>query len=237
MFRSLLISGTAMLVCWTPLTIHAQSAQPGSLPVGTTIRVILQKPLDSRKNNAGDLVIAKSTEKRMSNTNEILPKGTKIIGHLTKVKSHTKEEPESLLGIVFDRAILKGNREIPLRFIIQAVAPGQMTTIPTMSMTPATAAGTSGGMGPVTGPLTAGPMADPNSGTPAGVASPEATTQSPADNMSTRGELTPSCRGVLHMDGLVLAPENPILGSIIVSRNRNIQLDIGTQMMLRAPED
>ena len=80
-------------------------------------------------------------------------------------------------------------------------------------------------------------MSDPNAGTPGRVASPEATTQSPADNMSTRGELTPSCRGVLHIEGLVLAPEDPILGSIIVSRNRNIQLDIGTQMMLRVPGD
>jgi hypothetical protein len=38
------------------------------------------------------------------------------------------------------------------------------------------------------------------------------------------------------MEGLALVPEDPTLGSVIVSRNRNIQLDIGTQTILRVPE-
>ena len=49
--------------------------------------------------------------------------------------------------------------------------------------------------------------------------------------------LTPTCRGVLRMEGMALVPEDPNLGSVIVSRNHNIQLDIGTQMMLRVPQE
>jgi hypothetical protein len=39
------------------------------------------------------------------------------------------------------------------------------------------------------------------------------------------------------MEGMALVPEDPNLGSVIVSRNHNIQLDIGTQMMLRVPQE
>ena len=232
----LAIFAVAMLVCLASLPVRAQTAEPGPLPVGSTLRVTLEKPLDARKNKPGDLVIAKASEKGMSNGHEVLPRGTKIMGHLTRVKAHTKKEPGSVLAIVFDRGILKGNRDLPLRFIIQAIAPDQATTIPNMSMTPATAAGSGGGMGPVVGPITSGPVPDPNAGTPGRVESPESPVQSPVDNLSSGGELTPGCRGVLRMPGLALAAQDPSLGSIIVSRNQNIQLDIGTQMMLRVPE-
>jgi hypothetical protein len=197
--------------------------------------VTLQKPLDSKKNKSGDQVIVKSVESVKSDGRDVLPKGSKIIGHVTAAKAHTKENAESSLGILFDRAVIKGRREIPLHFSIQAVAPAQSSSAPTMSMTPATAAGSSGGMGPVTGPLTQGPN-NPNGGAPGGVSSPESPMQSPADNMTAQGELTPSCRGALRMEGVALASEDSNLGSVIVSRNRNVQLDIGTQMMLRVPE-
>ncbi len=227
------ISGLAVAALLLPAALRAQAADSIQLPAGATVRVTLQRPLDSKKSKPGDPVIVKSAESIKADSHDVLPKGTKIVGHLSGVEGHTKEKPQAFLGIVFERAILKNGREIPVHFLIQAVAPGQGTDAPNMSMTPATAAGTAGGFGPVAGPVTAGSSSDPNAGTPGRIASPESPT---ADNMTQRGELTPSCRGVLRMDGLVLVPEDPTLGSVIVSRNRNIQLDLDTQMMLRVPE-
>lgn len=227
------ISGLAVVALLLPATLHAQTPDSVQLPPGATVRITLQKPLDSRKNKPGDQVVAKSVESIKANGHDVLPKGTRIIGHLSGVEGHTKEKPQAFLGIILDRAILKSGREVPVHFLIQAVAPGQGTDAPNMSLTPATAAGSAGGFGPVAGPLTAGSSSDPNGGTPGRIASPESPT---ADNMTERGELTPGCRGVLRMEGLALVPEYPTLGSVIVSRNRNIQLDIGTQMMLRVPE-
>ena len=232
--RLLSISGLAV-AAWLMLgALQAQASDPTSLPAEATIRVTLQKPLDSKKNKPGDQVIAKSVESIKANGHDVLPRGAKIIGHITGVEAHTKQKPQAYLGIVFDRAILKNGQAVPLRFAIQAVAPGLENDAPNMSMTPATAAGTAGGFGPVAGPLTAGSTSDPNAGTPGRISSPESPT---ADNMTSRGELTPSCRGVLRMEGMGLVPEDPTLGSVIVSRNRNIQLDIGTQMMLRVPQE
>jgi len=237
MFRKLwTISRATAIACLAHALVQSQTAQPSLLPAGSTIRVTLQKPLSAKKNRSGDQVIVKSVESIKSDGHDVLPKGSKILGHLTTVKARTTEDPQAVLAIVFDRAVLKDGREIPLHVLIQAVAPGQQNTIPTRSMTPATAAGSSGGMGPVTGPLTAGSGPDPDAGAPR-VASPESPIQSPQDSIDSRGDLTPSCRGVLRMEGVTLAPEDPALGSIIISRNRNIQLDIGTQMMLRVPEE
>ena len=215
-------------------TVQAQTPDSTAQPAGATIRITLEKPLDTKKNKPGDQVIAKSAESIKANGHDVVPRGAKIIGHVTGVEAHTKEKPQAYLGIVFDRAILKNGQEVPLRFAIQAVAPSPQNEVPNMSMTPATAAGSAGGLGPVAGPLTQGSTSDPNAGTPGRIASPESPT---ADNMTSRGELTPSCRGVLRMEGMGLVPEDPTLGSVIVSRNRNIQLDIGTQMMLRAPQE
>ena len=235
--RFLLISGLAMFLSVTTASIQAQTAQANELQAGATVRVTLQKPLDARKNKPGDPVIVKTAENVKSDGRVIVPKGSKVVGHVTTVKAHSKESPDAALGIVFDRAVLKDGREIPLHVFVQAVAPGQEATIPTMSMTPATAAGTGGGMGPVTGPLTSGPSDTPNTGTPARVGSPESPIAAAEDSMSSQGDLTPTCRGVLRMDGLALVPKHPTFGSVIVSRNRNIQLDIGTQMMLRAADE
>ncbi len=227
------ISGLAVVALLLPADLPAQTPDSVRLPPGATVRVTLQKPVDSKKNKPGDQVIAKSVESIKANGHDVLPKGTKIIGRLSGVEGHTKEKPEAFLGIVLDRAVLKNGREVPVHFLIQAVAPAQQTDVPNMSLTPASAAGSAGGFGPVAGPLTAGSSSDPNAGTPGKIASPESPT---ADNMTQRGELTPSCRGALRMEGLALVPEDPTLGSVIVSRSRNIQLDMGTQMMLRVPE-
>ena len=228
------ILSMAMLTALFAVRVGAQTAESSELKPGTTVRVTLRKPLSSKKSKSGDQVIMKTTESLKSDGHEVVPKGSKIIGHITEAQAHSKENPEATLGIILDHATLKDGAEVPLHLSIQAIAPAEASAEPTMSMTPATAAGSGGGMGPVTGPLTGGPN-NPNGGTPNQVASPESPLQSPAGNLTSSGELTPSCRGVLRIEGVALAKEDPKLGSMIVSQNRNIQLDIGTQMMLRVP--
>jgi len=50
----------------------------------------------------------------------VIPKGTKLVGHVTECKQRSKEQKESALGIVFDKAILKNGEEIPLNVTIRA---------------------------------------------------------------------------------------------------------------------
>lgn len=210
-----------------------QAADLLQLPAGNTIPVILEKRLDARKNKVGDEVAAKTTEHVKSDGRVVIQKGSKIMGHVTETMTRTKEVPRSALGIVFDRAVLKDGREIPLALAIQAVAPAESSTLPMMAMTPATPGGTAGGT-PTSG-ATSGPMSDPNAGTPGRIASPADFASGASDRLTSTGGLTPSCHGVLGIEGLVLLPEDPNRqqGSTIVSQTRNVHLDSGTQMMLR----
>jgi hypothetical protein len=232
---NLSIVGAALLVSFTWTADPAQAAETFQLPAGSTIPVMLEKGIDARKNKVGDEVVARTTQNVKSEGQVVMPRGSKIVGHVSEAKARTKEEPESALGIVFDHAVLKDDSEIPLVLEIQAIAPDASAVSPVMTMSPATAGGSTGGAPPIPGQgASAGPMSDPNAGTPGRIASPENSADGARGNLTASGGLTPSCHGVLGIDGLALSPESasPTQGSVIVSQRRNVHLDGRTQMML-----
>jgi hypothetical protein len=92
------------------------------LAEGITIRADLEKSVDARKNHAGDEVLARATQDVNSKRQIVIPKGSKLVGHVTEVRARAKGESQSVLGIRFDRAVLKDGREIPLAVSIQALA-------------------------------------------------------------------------------------------------------------------
>lgn len=232
---SLLILGLPLLACFARTPVQAQAADSIQLTAGSTVPVILEKSVDARKNKVGDKVVAKTTEHVKSNGQVVIPKNSKILGHVTATKARTKDAPESAVGIAFDHALLKNGREVLLVLEIQAVAPPQLGTPPTMSMSPATAGGSGDGAPPMPGGGSMGPLSDPNAGTPGRIASPANSASVAADTLTSAGGLTPSCHGVLGIDGLGLEPQSAdaAQGSLIVSLRRNVHLDGGTQMMLR----
>src|SRR5260370_40128690 len=102
----------------------AQNGQAnGSLAGGTAFNAGLSSPIDSKKCKPGDAVNAHSTEAVKSEGKTVIPKGAKLVGHVTQASARAKREAESALGIVFDRAILKNGPQIPLSAWIQALAP------------------------------------------------------------------------------------------------------------------
>src|SRR5581483_876120 len=74
---------------------------------GTTINAVLDKSIDAKKAKAGDQVEAKTTADAMVGTTSI-PRGSKLVGHITEAKPHEKGNAESSLGIQFDQAVIKG---------------------------------------------------------------------------------------------------------------------------------
>jgi hypothetical protein len=236
---SLSVLGAAILACFAQTPAHAQVGESIPLSAGSTIPAMLEKGVDARKNKVGDEVTAKTTENVKSGGQLAVPRGSKIVGHVTEVKARTKEESESAVGIAFDHAVLKDGREIPLALEIQAIAPAQSVSPPDMAETPTTANEPGGGAPPAPGPgAPMGPRADPNAGTPGRVSSTNAAYGAPSGGLSATGGLTPSCHGVLGIDGLELSPETASAtgGSVIISRRRNVHLDGRTQLMLRVSE-
>src|SRR6202171_2841387 len=82
---------------------------------GTIINAELTGSLDSKKVKPGDAVNARTTtDLKSADGRTILPRGTKIIGHVTQASARNAGQPDSSLGLVFDKAILKNGQEIPL---------------------------------------------------------------------------------------------------------------------------
>src|ERR1700730_8707317 len=110
-------------------TSTSTSAKAGhssaALSSGTTMNAALSQPVDARKNKPGDPVTAKMTEAAKSEGKVVIPKGSKLVGHVTECKPRSKDEKESSLGIVFDKAILKNRVEGPLHVTIRALAAAQ----------------------------------------------------------------------------------------------------------------
>src|ERR1043166_9298015 len=100
----------------------------GALSSGTTLQAELSKSLDAKKAKPGDEVSAKLTQDVKSNGKVVLHKGSKLVGHVTEAQARSKENAESKLGIVFDKAVLKGGQEVAFNSVIQAVAPPLQAT-------------------------------------------------------------------------------------------------------------
>src|SRR5690242_15749090 len=68
----------------------------GSFPI------MLPKGIDSKKLKDGDTVICQ-TAAPLSTSVGIIPSGSKVVGHVTQAKARSKGDPESTLGLAFDK--------------------------------------------------------------------------------------------------------------------------------------
>src|SRR5437899_6010893 len=100
----------------------AQTPATTALAAGTVLSVELSKPLDAKKLKVNDKFEARTVMDLLSHGQIIIPRNTKVIGHVTEAKAHSKESPDSVLGITFERAVMKDGRELPLQVAVQAMA-------------------------------------------------------------------------------------------------------------------
>ncbi|MCL4523739.1 MAG: hypothetical protein M1453_03305 [Acidobacteria bacterium] len=232
------------------------------LASGTTLEAALTKSLDVKKNKVGDEVVAKVTRDVKSDGKVVLRKGSKLIGHVTEAKARGKGESESALGIVFDRAVMKDGREIPVHLAIQAVSVseaaaaiaasndevmGSAGAVSSMSGSAAGSAhpassggGVLGGVGSTVSGATStvGSVAGTAGNTVGGTVN--STTgvagSGSAGGLNALGNLTSQSAGVFGLQGLRLNSDatQATDGSLLVSSTRNVHLDSGTRMLLRA---
>ncbi|HXM93808.1 MAG TPA: hypothetical protein VOA64_06065 [Candidatus Dormibacteraeota bacterium] len=230
-----------------------------SLAGGSTFNAALNSPLDARKAKPGDPVLAHTTETVKSDGQRVLPKGTKLVGHVTQASARAKGEPESALGIAFDKAILKNGQEVPLSATIQAIATGESAAstagmdteaIGNMGASAAgagrassgvlggTAATAAGAAGTVTntaagsGNMAGGAVnSTVNAAGNVAGAAPGA-----AGGLTSAGQLASNSHGVFGLSGLSLSSSatDSAQGSVITSTGKNVHLDSGTRLLLAA---
>jgi hypothetical protein len=109
-------------------TAAQANSDAAQLASGTKFEAALDQSLDANKNKVGDKVTAHTVDAVKSGDKVVLPKNTKLVGHVSEVKAKSKDDANSTLGIVFDRAELKGGQQMPVHLGIQAIAAAQNAT-------------------------------------------------------------------------------------------------------------
>jgi hypothetical protein len=101
-----------------PKSVAAQRADR-MLPV----RAQLMGKLDSKSAKTGDSIELRTMEAIKTSDGTEIPKGTRIMGHVTSVVAHGKGSENSEVAIQLDRADLKGGSSFAIRSQIQWVTP------------------------------------------------------------------------------------------------------------------
>jgi hypothetical protein len=229
------------------------------LSSGTTLQAELTKSIDAKKAKSGDEVAAKLTQDVKADGKVVMHKGIKLVGHVTEAQAWSKENAESKLGIVFDKAVLKGGQKMAFSGVIQALAPPVQGTL---SATGDEGGNLGSGMGSGSGNSMGGgrssggslaPIGGVGGGAPSTLGSATSTAGNTAGSVTNsatgavngsvkqttaaaaNGTFNSATRGVVGMQGLALntAAAGSAQGSVISSTSRNVKLDSGTQMILQ----
>jgi hypothetical protein len=224
--KSLLILASAALLAFLAAQrCNAQSdAKALSVEGGATLFADLETSLDSKKAKAEEKVAVRVIETLKIQDRVIFPKGTQIVGRVTQASARGKGDPDSLLIIQFEKAVLKGGEEVPVRLAIKAMAPPRhMQT------------GDSPGLDPLAG-THAGTMTSPmGNGRQGSTVDRNAGGAGDANAGSNDvDQLTTESRGVYGMSGLRLQADvsRPVPVSIVSSNGKNVRLDSGTRLAL-----
>jgi hypothetical protein len=194
--------------------------RPGA---GTVIVAELNRSLDANKLRVNDRVECGLIQELLYKGKVVIPKDARVVGHVTEVVASTKEQPQSRLGLVFDKILLKDKKELPFQYPAAVVAFGPPITWSQVATTR---------MQDMPVRMT--------KGVSTGGAAVDAVEENPnlaGGNMRStgRGALTAGNRGVIGMKGLSLETNSSEL-STIVSAKGGVKLVMETQVVIRVTD-
>lgn len=211
---------------------------------GSKINAVMKSNLDARKAHVGDAVTAESTEALKSHGKVVVPKHSRLLGHVTSVSANGKGKASSAVGVLFDEAVTPKGEHIPLQAGISSVltAAGAASAMapdagpepmPMPQMMPAGGASAGGGLlggagaglGSVVGSVAGGVTSTAGGALRGGA-------------LSSGGNLAGSSvfrasNGVPLQIHMVSLPSGQASGSLLSSDRGDIRLDRGTHVQLQ----
>lgn len=94
-----------------------------TLPPGSTLLAELSGSLKAKKLKPGDKVKAVLAQDILLRGKIVAKSESKLIGHVTEVKVRSADSPESRLGVVFEKILLKHHQQVEIAAVVQALAP------------------------------------------------------------------------------------------------------------------
>lgn len=235
----------------------AAPAQPRVIPLGSTLVAEFSGSLNAKKLKLGDKVKAKLAQDLIAGGKLVAKSGSQLLGHVTELKKRTSDDPESRIGVVFDKILLKKHRELDFEAIVQALAPPVLRRSrvdePDQMMPPLTVSPGSSGIGAMGGGTgasgrsvrTNGDLASSSTMMNVPISSVQSTPGSnPGDAMGNTGKREirggapisggVGMHGVYGLKNLALAPPAPGVnsGPAIVSSKSDVKLQNGTQVII-----
>lgn len=247
----------------TPQAPGQPGADAAKSPAADALKPVsaeLVDKLDSKSAKQGDSVVVKTDENLQISQGTEIPRGSKLIGHITNVQPRGDGHENSQIAIQFDKAELKGGQTLPIESVIQSVAPsvgaegtsGTSNPPQTFGDASSSAAVPTGSMGsasgataatPGTGSAAAGNMNQSATGSAAGANSTMQASSAeqsgnaagaPGTLVARNGNVairTTSVPGVLLANDIHGLPFSNASGLLLGAR-RDVHLDGGTRMVL-----
>jgi len=217
-----------------------QNIAPGvKFEFGTTLNGVLSDTVDARKSRPGDTVKARTSEDVKAGGIVVIPRGSKLVGHVTEAQPAAKAGEQARLGLVFDRADLKDGRQIPLHTAFYALAAPEGASSDRGSSLGGGFGGGFGGGSAAVGNMVAASGSAPSDDAGAlgeGRVRHEELKPSPdaIGGLNNSGTLYASSRGVFGLEDISLEPNTiPSNGSSVILANaRSVRLASGTRMLL-----
>jgi len=212
---------TAFAQTSNPADSGQQQQHPASNPGGEirgSFPVTLSKSLDSKKLKDGDIVLCQTAAALHARSGFLVPSGSKVIGHVTQAQARSKGDQQSSLAMVFDKIEISKNETIPITGTLQAIAPTLGASGPDTASMMGSGQMMPGRGGSSTMPPPSSGGVGPNSGI------------HPVDaSGGPHPILIRDSQGVLGFKGMEMDKDH-----VITSTGKEIKLDSGTQMMIRA---
>jgi hypothetical protein len=203
------------------------------------IPVELTKTVDAKKAKTGDEVVAKVVQDMKTQSGDVLvPKDTKVIGHVTEAQARQKDQKQSELTIAFDQAVLK-DQQVSLPMSIQAVighetnndnsGGGGASASPSPAASPSPSSTGTSGTSPMAGRAPSG-----NAGQSSPQGAPTGGTSGSGQASAPRPQINAQTQGVIGISNLNLSPNsNAKQGTMMSSEKNNVKLESGTMLLLR----
>jgi hypothetical protein len=101
-------------------TSASKQGRQVNLASNTALAAQLENSLDARHAKVGDRVALRTTQAVKQNGETVVPKGARLLGHVTEVQQRTKSNAESRIGVAFDR-LQKGALDMPITASIVSI--------------------------------------------------------------------------------------------------------------------
>ncbi|HXI26147.1 MAG TPA: hypothetical protein VNG71_20005 [Pyrinomonadaceae bacterium] len=216
-----------LLVLFVPAL--AQQTNPQKV---TSAYAILTTVVDTKSSTVGQQLTFRIVADLVVKGLVVIPRDSMVYARISDVQAKRKDQPQSALAIVVEKAKRPDGIEVPLQAIIAAVAApteNSLSSDPTYGMLHSNEprmSGAGAGTTSRTGDLTASSKASATAAVAtAGIKGP----------MEEGFLLNESSAGAIGYEGLTLSwgLAAPPPFTIFVSKNKSIKLNVGTQVLLR----